>query len=98
MYFLVKLHTSNNDKIIVPLKWIRKINLVRLLNYGMPIHRKKHVIVYFVNSKHFDTEPDFHVNVQQNFDYNRSACYNATILRGFGRVHYKIYLKLLRTN
>lgn len=93
MYFIVKLHTSDKEKIIVPLKWIRNLNLVCLLNYGMPIHRKKSVVVYFMNSKPFDAEPDFQVNVQQNFDYNRAACYDATIIKGFGKIYCKSDLK-----
>lgn len=83
MFFIVALNTTNKDKIIVPFKWIYKLDLVKLLNYGKTAFKKMKVIVYF--SKFFDDEPDFNCCRSDVFIARRAACYEATIVRSFGK-------------
>lgn len=82
MYFLVTLKTAIKTTIIVPWKWVQSIDIVKLLNYGIRIQKNTEVLVYF--SKNMQEEPDFHSNILNNFKSHKSACYLATIVRGFG--------------
>lgn len=83
MYFLVSLKTETKTTIIVPLKWIYSLDIIKLLNYGVLVQKKIDVLVYF--GTNLKDEPDFNCKVLEIFDLNRSACYRATIIRGFGK-------------
>lgn len=84
MFFIVNLKTSNQDTIIVPMKWILGLQIVKLLNYGRPIHRKAGVLVYY--SRDFHEEPNFEKIASKDFHPYASACYHAVIVKAFRKI------------
>lgn len=82
MFFLVLLK-NQGTKLLVPSKWIKDLKVKELLNYGVIYQRKIEYIVFY--SPIITDEPDFALNTQQVFNENRSGCYNATILKPFGK-------------
>lgn len=83
MYFLVSLKESV-QKVVVPQKWIKNLDLESILNYGIKCVKKKMYKVY--HSNNFDDEPDFHLNVSNLFNKNRPACYEALLINVFGKI------------
>lgn len=77
MYFIVKLKFSGVKKII-PSKWIENLHLTRLLKYGVTYERKKTNIV-FISPNSMEDEPDFKLEILQQFDEMRKACYHACV-------------------
>lgn len=85
MYILVSLKETHQKRVI-PLKWIKDLTPEKyssLLNVGARIHKNVYTVFYSPN--HSD-EPDFGMNVTVNWNKDRSGCYFATILRGFGKI------------
>lgn len=88
MYFLVKL--KNNQKSLVPQKWIKDIDkvLLKIYNYGIRYLKKKLFTVYI--SVNFHDEPDFDLSVFDELRLDRGGCYEASIVKCFGK-HILIY-------
>lgn len=82
MYLLVSLKTEKKEKKIIPIKWIKGLDFIKLLNYGVDLFKNKTFIVFY--TQHMDEEPDFNSNISEKFNEKRRACYHATIVRGFG--------------
>lgn len=85
MFFLVSLKVANKTTIVVPWKWIRQVDIIKLLNYGVLYKKKTEVLVYF--SKNMQEEPDFNCATLNTFDSHHTACYCASIIRGFGKYY-----------
>lgn len=83
MFFQVKLKCSK--KLLIPQKWIKGIaaDLTKLLNYGV-FYRKNKTYKVFV-SPDFGIEPDFDLPVLDVYDMQNNACYEAKIVRCFGK-------------
>lgn len=91
MFFLVKLKSS--DKLLIPQKWIKDIanEITTILNYGIHYLMNKVHIVFV--SPNFGIEPDFDLPLSNFYNTDKNACYEATIVRCFGK---KIHLKKYR--
>lgn len=89
MYFIVKLNNSGGRK-IVPFKWINSLQLCRLLKYGVAYESKK-VYTVFISPTSMDEEPDFTLDILQQLDNTRNACYAAHIFSVFGKKSIKKY-------
>lgn len=81
MYFLVEIQGSK-EKVRIPSKWIENLNLPKLFNYGVKYHRKIIYKVFVCAEK--SMEPDFKLDIQTELNLQRSACYLAKIIKGFG--------------
>lgn len=90
MYFLVKIQGSN-ERIVVPLKWIKGLEMTTLFNYGVSYVKKKIFTVFIFADQ--SVEPDFALNTFANLNIERPACYKAKILECCGR--YLIFLHIL---
>lgn len=71
----------SGQKTIVPMKWVKNINLPNLLNYGVTLYKKKQHLVYV--SPDINDEPDFALEIF-NFIENKPALYEAFIVKCFG--------------
>lgn len=77
--FCVALLIESKKLVVIPLKWINGLQLADNLNYGIRPHKK-----YLIFYAHYDQEPVFGPPVM-NFEDFVPACYNAYILKSFGK-------------
>lgn len=89
MYFLVHFKDSGKKKII-PSKWIKGLNVKKLLNYGLTYEKRTIYVVFY--SKDIYEEPDFKLAIRLNFLENQSACYEGFILKHFREYSLKFFL------
>lgn len=82
MYFLLSLKDSCIKK-IVPSKWIKDLEVTKFLNYGLFYQRHKIYTTFY--SKNVQEEPDFQLEVRSYFCDNKSGCYEAFIIKSFGK-------------
>lgn len=84
MFFVVYL--SNSKRVLVPSNWIRGIDDFKtlLINYGISYLKGK-TFKMFV-SPDMDDEPDFNLEISQQFVNGRRACYNGKIKYSFGMI------------
>lgn len=97
MYFVVEIQNSK-EKITVPLKWIKNLDLCTIFNYGLTY--KKKIIYTVFNCADQSTEPDFSLNISNQLDIRRPACYRAKILKCSGKyfIHSFWILRLLHSS
>lgn len=84
MFFVVYL--SNAERVLVPSTWIRGIGEYKtlLVNYGIPYLKGK-LFKIFV-SPNINDEPDFRLDIREQFDVGHRACYTGLIKYSFGKV------------
>lgn len=88
MFFLISLKPSGQKR-IVPMKWVKDLDLPKLLNYGVITYKKKVHLVYI--SKDINDEPDFTLNILDSIENLQPALYKASILKCYGKFFiYKI--------
>lgn len=80
MFIAVTLAVSLKN-IYVPDKWINKFHLAEDANCG--VNSRLMRIVYFSADK--AKSADFSLPLNQNFDETRDGCYNAYIIKYFGK-------------
>lgn len=85
MFFLVSLKETQ-QKVLVPQKWILNLNLEieTLLNLGVKFIKNKVFKIYISNI--YGDEPDFHLQIMGILDKKRAACYEAFIIKTFGKI------------
>lgn len=90
MYYIVKLRSQ--QKFLIPQNWIKNLDqyLMKIYNYGITYIKRDYFKVFISNN--FNDEPDFQLPVLNAKTNDRSGCYEAQILRNFGK-DYKIQLK-----
>lgn len=81
MFFLISLKSSGQKRII-PMKWVKDLNLPALLNNGVIVYKKKVHLVYI--SRDINEEPDFTLNIFDSIETG-PALYKASILKCFGK-------------
>lgn len=82
MFFLISLKRSGQKK-IVPIKWVKNVNLPNLLNYGVTFYKKKEHLVFI--SDNINDEPDFTLAVCDSIGNNQPALCKAFVLKCFGK-------------
>lgn len=82
MYFLIKIQDSN-EKVVVPLKWIKNLDMTTLFNYGVKYVKKKIFTVFIYADQ--TVEPDFSLNTFAHLKIEWPACYKAKILKCCGK-------------
>lgn len=84
MFFVVYL--SNSERVLVPSNWIRGIGEYKMLlvNYGIPYLNGK-LFKIFV-SPNINDEPDFRLDIREQFAVGHCACYTGLIKYSFGKV------------
>lgn len=93
MYFCVKIK-SNNKFLVIKKEWIRNIDMEFIRNFGLNV-RKPYCVFYspFDNDdSHFDGD------IQTNFIEDAAGCYNAFLLKAFGKNKNKCVFFYLFTN
>lgn len=68
---------TSKEKFLVPIKWIKGLNMVDLLNDGIIYQKRKIFKIYF--SKR-DEEPNFNAPILEALDRTREACYIAKMV------------------
>lgn len=81
--FLLILLTNQKLKLLISLKWVKDLKTKELLNYGVTYQKKIKYTVFY--SPTISDEPDFTLSLQPVFNKNRIGCYQATILKPFGK-------------
>lgn len=64
------------------MKWVKGLNLSQLLNNGVTMYKKKHLLIYI--SSNIAEEPDFGLEVCEALQHGKPALYRACILKCFG--------------
>lgn len=82
MFFLISLKRSGQKK-IVPIKWVKNVNLPNLLNYGVTFYKKKEHLVFI--SDNINDEPDFTLAVCDSIGNKQPALCKAFVLKCFGK-------------
>lgn len=95
MYFLVSIKQSH-EKVILPIKWIKNLNLTKLLNKGL-VFIKKHNFKVFISLNCVNEEPDFQLAILEKIDFLRPACYISKVLKCFGACYSLLRKKLRHT-
>lgn len=88
--FMLILLKNQKVKLLVPLKWVKDLKIKELLNYGVTYQKKIKYTVFY--SPTISDEPDFSLGLQPVFNKNRIGCYQATILKPFGKSLYNYLL------
>lgn len=91
MFFLISLKSSGQKK-IVPIKWVRNLDLPTLLNDGVITYKRKVHLVYI--SQDINEEPDFTLDIFDSIQNGQPALYKAFILKCFG----KFYIHKIQTS
>lgn len=68
---------------IIPLHWVKDVQMVTMLNQGLFRFKNSTFKVFF--SDDIEAEPDFQLKANDKFIPNRTACYNAILLKAFGK-------------
>lgn len=84
MFFVVYL--SNSERVLVPSNWIRGISEFKtlLINYGIPYLKNKSFKIFV--SPNLNDEPDFQLEICEQFNIERRACYIGSIKYCFGKI------------
>lgn len=95
MYFLVSLKQTA-QKAVIPQKWIQNLNMESILNSGVQLSKRKLHKVYISNVD--SEEPDFQLTVLTRLNLQRPACYEAYIVKAFGKNYYfQLFLQKITT-
>lgn len=70
------------------MKWVKDLDLPKLLNDGVVTYKKKLHLVYI--SHDINEEPDFTLNISDSIENGQPTLYKASILKCFGKFFYKI--------
>lgn len=83
MFFLVKVVASGQKK-IVPIKWVKNVDLAKLLNFGVTYYKKLKKNIKLVYISHdINEEPDFTLDISASINNRQPALYKASIIHCF---------------
>lgn len=79
MFMVVALETKPIRNIVVPLKYLQKIDLS---DGNDGVNQSKSVLVFF--NENWEMQPDFSLEIATSYCSENSACYYARLVRYFG--------------
>lgn len=79
--FAVVVLLHSRKKLIVPISWIKSLDITQIFNYGIS-HTKNHTVFYAPEN----TEPDFSLDIKENFDEIASGLYISRIRHIWGKL------------
>lgn len=91
MWFLMKI-VSSQEQVSVPIKWIEKLKMIDLFNYGIAYQKHKKYKI-FISKR--DEEPNFNAPLQRILDTTREACYIAKIVGVFRNSKLQKYISCI---
>lgn len=84
VFVAVNLFQLEPRKIVaIPGNWIKGLTLAKVINNGLLHKRRKQTIFYFED---ISRQPNFNLESRVTFDKNTPSCYNAKIIKSFGKL------------
>lgn len=81
MFVVATLETVPIKNIVIPIKYLEKIDLSSNMKDG--VNQSKRVLLFF--NKDLQQNPNFSLDVKSHFDGDNSGCYFGHILKFFGK-------------
>lgn len=80
--YIVVIFAKSKEIKVVPWKWVEGLNAARVFNGGGARKFIQRKVFFCVN---FNTEANFALNIQEQFDDSIEACYECRVLKAFGK-------------